>query len=601
VTPRPGSARQRALSLVRGRQRPPTPSPARSAHGIAVADFSLILQWPLILCPSHVPGQPLGEALAARLDATGADLRRAGWMQVDGLSMLREGGDTDQKAADDSYAEFAYFHDVMQRVLYPQTGHQGQGGPVTIWQHDGIERITFVLPAGDTPDSLTFALRRRTIHLYDLGVAVVTMELVHLPDAAAPLTLARVQRALDFIRRSYAPFFFDDGSAARCPIRVTLSPAPFGRAVRANETTHYVPDQASVMAGWQATRNSAHRDIPVFNHWRHLIAPLKLLADGGTWRDPSDERIPINSFIRLADAGSPLDTLGQVHDSDWIRIADAEDPTDDADPATRWPYNPEFARDAFKGAFYDRFRPDPNAPLTSSRHVITAEHYSLVGAGWFVENILPGHFRRHYTQMALIARLESTALLAVSSRLSDAVGRFKAQGPAQRGAARPQFEREVLEIQDQFLSFVHRFRFTGVSSQVQAREIFAIWRGALDLNRHFDEVKQELDAAIASVRARQQEREVTAATTLTRIATVGGSIGLVLAVLSVRGDLALLADMGADSAARWDDLVQAVLLTAGGVSLLWLAFSGGRVRPGLALVAAGLSLFGLLLLGVQGL
>ena len=106
----------------------------------------------------------------------------------------------------------------MQRVLYPQTGHQGQGGPVTIWRHDGIERITFVLPAGGTPDSLTFALRRRTIHLYDLGVAVVTMEMVHLPDAAAPLTLARVQRALDFIRRSYAPFFFDDGSAARCPI-----------------------------------------------------------------------------------------------------------------------------------------------------------------------------------------------------------------------------------------------------------------------------------------------------------------------------------------------------------------------------------------------
>ena len=268
-------------------------------------------------------------------------------------------------------------------------------------------------------------------------------------------------------------------------------------------------------------------DIGIFAHWKEIIQPLSshLQKCEGTrrwlWRDPSDERISINSFILLASDGSDQHAIRRVRYSDWIRLADAEE------PGELLPYNADFIEQTISGVFYDRFMPhEDSIPYLATRHVFGGNHYSCVTAGSFAKNVLQSHFRRHYTQLSLVARFEQAALLAISSRLSQAVEAFSGEK-----GDRSRLEREILDIQDQFLQFVHRYRFTGISSQTQGAEMFTHWRESLGLDRLFEEVQQEVEAAAASVRARQQERETLAATELNVLAAVGVVLGLVAALM----------------------------------------------------------------------
>jgi hypothetical protein len=198
--------------------------------------------------------------------------------------------------------------------------------------------------------------------------------------------------------------------------------------------------------------------------------------------------------------------------------------------------------------------------------VFGGAHYSVVGAGGFFAGLISDHFRRHYTQMSLVARLELAALLVVSSRLTRAVRRRDEKG-AGIDRTRQEFETEVLDIQDQFLTFVHRFRFTGVSSQVQAQEMYTLWRQSLGLSASFAEVKDELDAAVTAIRARQTEREMLATTNLTKVAAIGGVLALYLAALSVQRALAPI--LGCDEwQGGWRDLVLIALVVLAGTGTL---------------------------------
>ena len=148
---------------------------------------------------------------------------------------------------------------------------------------------------------------------------------------------------------------------------------------------------------------------------------------------------------------------------------------------------------------------------------------------------LAHHWHRHYAQLSLIARLEMTALLAVSSRISMAVRALDSPG-GESG-----FAKNIMDTQQYFLRFVHQFRFTGVTSQLQGAEMFALWRKTLHLDALFADVKSELDIATAAVIARQQIDEAKAATRLAegsnRLAKVA-SLGIVGGlIVGATGDL----------------------------------------------------------------
>lgn len=571
----------------------------RPASQIPVEQFTLILQWPLILVPDAGDGSQ-SERIADGIRITREALAKD-WIEVDGLDMLQDQAllsatgaaatAARSNEAKASYGEFAYFHNFLQDVLYPRKG----SGPVSIWSRNDKSAMTFLLRTekGKADDLQKYLIKRRTIHLFDIGCAMVSLELEwdgpkdFGSDLTPTLALDRVQRALDFIRRSYPPYFYGN-DAARCPLQVTLH----------SNGDEAVGKPASI-SGWDArekdwslVNQKPHRDIQVFDHWKDLIVPLNLLANGGPWRDPSDERIPINAFIRLGSESreGQTDELKAAHDQsamnairphDWIRIADAENPLGEPDTSMPWPYNRRFINKAFREAFYDRFAPDSQCMIATSRHIFTGSAYIWIGAGGFLATHGHTHFRRHYTQMSLVARLEQAVLLAISSRLTGAVAEYQTARPAVFGSPDPRltFERDILDIQDQFLSFGHRFRFTGVSNQIQAREMFEHWRRSLGLQTLYDEVKAELDAAIDAVRARQQEREVKAATDLTRVATIGAFLGVFVAALAVTPHLSTIfgvSSLDPDKAGSRLALIYTLLLIGAGIGALSLPFLNSR-------------------------
>ncbi len=475
--------------------------PKCNASKIDVARFRLLFQWPLLVeaGPDHSVESQM-QALHAALEADGH------WQQTDDPAAL-PGEPADSTARQrDVYQERVYFHDFVQRFLYPEDP------AAKVWRNDHYKTLTATIRDGDDTSLVTFDIRRLTLHPFQTGVAMISLELEHIPGDA-PLKLATVQNTIDQLRRSYTPFW-DEGAPGRVPARVELTDAR-------GETTEGAPldwPDDSDMA------SSLLRDIPeddpraVFAHWRKLIEPLVIsrmagadeAKDGLVWRDPSDERIPVNSFIWLApkahisgDTAPPAEqqALLALHDSDWARLADAED-----SGGALHPYNTDFVEQTILGrAFYDRFLPSPGASdAIATRYITYGPHFSMVGAskpdpdqppdfvsGW--EKTATTHFRRHYASLTMIVRLEQAALLGISRRLTNLVHATR-QDQARREAG-------IIELQDQFLEFTHRYRFTGVSSQVMPGELLTRLRDAAGVDALYDEVRAEIDGAAAAVAA----------------------------------------------------------------------------------------------------
>ncbi len=464
--------------------------PKCNASEIDVARFRLLFQWPLLVeaGPDHSVESQM-RALHAALTADDH------WQQTDDPAAL-SGELADSPAHQRAvYQERVYFHDFVQRFLYPDDP------AAKAWRNDHYKRLTATIRDSGKTSLVTFDIRRLTLHPFQTGVAMISLELEHIPHGA-PLKLATVQNTIDQLRRSYTPFWGEDGPG-RVPARVVLTDAE-------GKTTECVP------LDWpddSDTASSLLRDIPeddpraVFAHWRKLIEPLVIsrmagadeAKDGLVWRDPSDERIPVNSFIWLApkahisgDTAPPPEqqALLALHDSDWARLADAE-----SSGGALHPYNADFVEQTILSrAFYDRFLPSPGASkYISIRYITYGPHFSMVGAsdaGW--EKTSTIHFRRHYASLTMIVRLEQAALLGLSRRLANLV----------HDTTEDQTGREegIIALQDQFLEFTH-------------------------------EVRAEIDGAAAAVAAHQNKRDSDHAARLNNIAVVGIGAGLLVGLM----------------------------------------------------------------------
>lgn len=417
--------------------------------------------------------------------------------------------------------EFNYFHDTIQRFLYDP-----DSGAFKLYRRTDIAEIE--VDTGGRTHRL--AVERLTLHVFDTQprVAVLTLETLHRGFEGDPqLNLGDVQTLVDHMRRSYVPFW-ENRAPARCPENVTL--------IRTDRDDQYYSISQSAAqtsdAAFTAIKEDRGNDAPLFEHWRE-IAGLRL--NGGEhpcqWRDPSDERIPVMSFIALSprSSESPRATMLSIDDADWLRIADAEKAGDG------WPYNREFLRPTEEGAYYDRFFPDRHQDENvATRHVFGGAHYSLVtvtnpkSTGFdFARDVAQWQFRRHYAQMSLIARLEMAMLLGFSRGAAQAAHTLQGQKRDD-----DDFADTIIKLHRDFLVFVNRFRFTGVSSQIQGQEMFDRWRGSLGVDRLFDDVRAELEATASYVRTEQEKRRADAADFLNRIAFWIAGIALVTGAMA---------------------------------------------------------------------
>jgi hypothetical protein len=298
------------------------------------------------------------------------------------------------------------------------------------------------------------------------------------------------------------------------------------------------------------------RSAPMARHWRDILAPLTiagyededkpLSVRNPVWRHVVDERIPVMSYVSLTGAArkcrltsepvlkdqdpsgiTGLYDLWTVSRGDWIRLAGADQPG--TDPL---PYSHRFLHDFESSICYDRYFPS-DAGTGATRFMFMGYHFIAVGASnegdtsQYFDKVIFNHFRRHYFQMGLLLNMEFASLLATSSRLSEAVRQLM------QDSKETAFRRTVFEIERDFLEFVHQFHFTGLSNQLQAREMFERWRAALGLDALFKDIQTEIASATGFLRSDRQMRQADAANALSVIASIAVFFGLVFAFLGM--------------------------------------------------------------------
>jgi hypothetical protein len=473
----------------------PEPQGLRAAD-IPIASLRQCLIWPLALA------EP--DRAAAWFHAACAALPASGWEPV--------ADPLDLAAADNhagAYEEAVYFHHFVRDLLY-------RGADSALFTRP-LRRLTAVVDDARRD----FAVDLCALRLFRSGVAVLTLDLAH---DGPPLSLAQAQTVIDHLRRAYPAFWFAPDAPGFCPSAVEIDGAAFDLGA--------LRDRKAAEA---ALRANGLRE-PLFPWWTWLVAPLTVegAAPPGALpplRQVLDERIPLLTTLSLSrGAGSAAD-LTQVGEGDWWRLALA-----DAAGEAPWAYNPAFLRAEGGAPFYDRFRPDPQTdPSGATRYLIAGCHLAAVGAGRFFDTHVARHMRSHYRQMATLCVLEFATLLMLSSRLSRAAA-DRAAAP-DRAAADRAFRKAAVDIEAAFLDFTHAVRFTGVSSQLQAREMFDRLRAAMGLDRLYDDVRREIDDAARLAIALDQrdaaqaaDRAADAARRLTELATLAAAIGLVTGV-----------------------------------------------------------------------
>jgi hypothetical protein len=562
----------------------------RKAGDIGPVRLRQILAWPLILRPVTMAedGTSVAAATARAIaaiegfslpDETGKP--RKIWREI--RDLLDHASPRDPSAQNPnmeaeersrSHAEFVYFHDYVQSVLFRQPAEQGDDAPIRIFTRDDVAKFELRFRSGEEQPLYAAAVERLNLCVFSSGAVVLVVELVltgsQTLQGQRDLTLAEAQSFIDVARRVYSPFFAPYGPG-KTPAesgfrdrdgRLVLADGGLGLKDAPLHLPDSLDDLLSADGGGFIRRadSAGQRSAPVFAAWRGLLAPLQIAgyeaADepakgcvGPICRHVIDERIPALTHLSLTGvAGLPMTKgnddspdsraarradLYRVSRGDWIRLCYADEAGEDA-----YPYSPGFHESFEADACYDRFWPS-EATDSASRIMFAGYHVCIVGAGEYFDRHLTAHARRHYFQMMLMCQVELASLLSVSSRISAAVQRSrtlrKAQG--QSGGAeqdsREAFQRDMLAIQNDFLEFVHLFRFTGLSNQIQAQEVFTRMRASMRLDALFEDVRAELSTATGYLLGVDAQSQSRAATSLSFIAAIGLVFSIALAFVSM--------------------------------------------------------------------
>ena len=424
------------------------------------------------------------------------------WCEIE--NPLRALSKSRDDADPDVFNEVVYFHDFARDFLYPH----GKNPAFRLFEKRNPGTITASFANnGGTHD---FTIERLTLHIFRTKTAILTVETLHKAQEA-PINLAQVQTIIDHFRRSYTPFWNDE-HPSKVPTKLELSDGTKATKQKQSEMIKALEDNFGACA-----------DAPLLEPWASWLERLNLKD----WRDPNDERVPVMSFILLKKTeGSNRDTLNQIRKSDWFRLAEADE------SGKEYAYNPAFLARLEAGFFYDRFMPDPLMPdYLATRHIFGGAHYCVVSVddvqndpknSNFPRDIIQTHFRRHYEKMALAARFEFASLLAFSARITNAVKPL--EDPKASKHTRDRFRADILTIHEEFLEFTHRYHFTGISSQIQASEMFKHWRTSQDLDRLYQDVKDEITSASQYAQTVQADNKANEANALARVAILVGAL-----------------------------------------------------------------------------
>ena len=497
------------------------------------------------------------------------------------------------------FAEFAYFHDFVQSFLFPPDG--GKGRPLELFRHRSISGARVVLQKRwDEEFHRCFDMDVARAHLYvsQAGVAMFAIELFmppgrgvrwtnadgkHLPHGEGPdpkrLMLADVQDFNEYVRRSYIPFIAGKPDEPRGLPHLVVSAFGWCEASADPPKMHMAERGASAPheaaeAVWTGT--AKNRFIPPFEHWMNLkpdqwkIGPQD--ATMPYWRHVVDERMPIVSWVSMSQPGEDFAAAyRQIDEGNWMRLCFVDKSGEDALPYTR-----AFTQDWEKNHCYDRFHYQRGETKDGPSRYLSSG-YSLVAVGCgpldeerfgyanMFDQHIQTHMRRHYFQMMLLAQMELATLLALSSRITRAVEQLERDRMDDKSSAKAEdwFRKRMDAIENDFLQFVHRFRFTGLSNQLQAHEMFEMIRANMRLPEIYQDLREEIITAMDFLNQREQGRQTEAANRLALIATIGVIGGLAFAFLgmNVVFEKDILKNLPFKLGVTWQGHVAIVLLT----------------------------------------
>ncbi len=273
-----------------------------------------------------------------------------------------------------------------------------------------------------------------------------------LADSRSRLKLDQVLLVQSRLRHIYPPFF-DNAAHGDCPssvvwkgLKVPAVKAPIG--CRSTE------------ADFKAFTDVG-AEPPVYEHWQAFfgdkILPWKSAADrdsrGLFLQQLLDDRMPGLSFIAVDDPN-------QIDPGDKDRFGDA-DRFPAFDP-TSLNYDPGFIAPQREGFKYTRFRHYGTTYYCNGTSFAAVCNTSVYEGKCF-SDVLLGHFRRHYTHLAVIAQFQHAALLYFAYELADTVEEFEDSA----------WKKRIRKLQKRFLKFRTRSYFTEVSNQIQGKDLYS--------------------------------------------------------------------------------------------------------------------------------
>lgn len=434
------------------------------------------------------------------------------------------------EAMADSYGEYVYFHDFVQKMLFAKTGGRDATGPLRLYQRTDIEQLKVDF-GGETDQ---FDVERVNLYLLEYGVAVVAVQVATIPTAG--LNLKSVLNINNSLRRSHIPHYFKKDNRILAGDVIESMTWVSGKS----QTELFHPKNEGVTADGDAQirtpyssllgQDSMDRRIVPLQQWRWLLNgaddqperfPICKERDGYRWRHFSDDRFPILTTVILRDRTDYF----RMTDGHWNRLAFVDPPSIDPNP-----YAEEFLKGKLEKHCYDRFHrkqgESDDAPL---RYLMC--DYAMTAVTCAKNNtfapVLQMHMQRHYYQMFLLQVIDKAVMLGLSSRITQAVEHYSDVRMER------DLSRTLQEIERDFLQYVHRFRFTGISGQLQAIELHAKLREVMGLDAMFNDIKGELETAVSFLSSRQSEHATEAAERLNIIASLGVVVALVLGFFSM--------------------------------------------------------------------
>ncbi len=337
-------------------------------------------------------------------------------------------------------------------------------------------------------------------------------------ESRSTFTLLEAQALHDGLRRLYPPFFTDFGPGRRYDISL------FPGSVTLLDANQCCLADLALDGG--TARDSAndlidYGELPVAPWWETILAPIALsrsakerareatpaetlpirilrrLTAGGEakakapwWRQVVDERMPTLVFVAVED-------IEAIARSDLVRLCFADH------GGEGFPCDEGFLADFEQKHCYDRFRD------TGTRYMVSSYSFvAVAGASGgfppkkfsFALDVLQEHVRRHYTYMFLITHVQRAALLMFSRWMSEAM---------HKGAnlSDSRYRNDLVDIRSGLAEFTHRYWFSNVSNQEQAREMFDLMQRHAGTAVIYKEVMDESAIARGEIEQTTRERQ----------------------------------------------------------------------------------------------